>query len=69
MSLSVLPPQPASASAPAPASHFSAPRHRSGSGFGLGLAIAQRAVQAHAGRIVARPREGGGLEVDVTLPG
>jgi two-component system OmpR family sensor kinase len=43
-------------------------RARSGSGFGLGLAIAQRAVQAHAGRIVARPREGGGLEVDVTLP-
>ena len=37
-------------------------------GHGLGLAIAQRVVQAHAGEIVARNREDGGLRVTITLP-
>lgn len=37
-------------------------------GFGLGLAIARRAVQAHGGQIDARPREGGGLVVSLSLP-
>ena len=40
----------------------------SGSGAGLGLAIAQRAVAAHHGQIVARNGETGGLSVDVTFP-
>jgi len=37
-------------------------------GHGLGLAIAQRVVLAHGGDIVARNREGGGLQVTITLP-
>jgi two-component system OmpR family sensor kinase len=37
-------------------------------GYGLGLAIARRAVQAHAGRIRAANRPGGGLCVEITLP-
>lgn len=37
-------------------------------GHGLGLAIAQRVVHAHGGSIVARNREGGGLQVAIALP-
>ncbi len=37
-------------------------------GYGLGLAIARRAVASHGGRIHARNRPGGGLEVTITLP-
>jgi len=37
-------------------------------GFGLGLAIAQRAIAAHGGRIRARNRPGGGLQVEILLP-
>ncbi len=37
-------------------------------GHGLGLAIAQRIVQAHGGSISAHNREGGGLEVSISLP-
>ncbi|MEW7847134.1 ATP-binding protein [Massilia aurea] len=37
-------------------------------GHGLGLAIAQRVVQAHGGEIAASNREGGGLQVTITLP-
>lgn len=37
-------------------------------GHGLGLAIAQRIVQAHGGSISAHNREGGGLQVSISLP-
>lgn len=37
-------------------------------GTGLGLAISRGIVEAHGGRISARPRPGGGLEVQFTLP-
>jgi len=37
-------------------------------GIGLGLTVCKRLIEAQAGRIWARPREGGGLEVGVTLP-
>ncbi len=37
-------------------------------GTGLGLAIARRALEAHGGTIAARPRAGGGLEVELRLP-
>lgn len=47
-------------------------RHRKNSGHsgghGLGLAIAASAVRRHGGKIVARNRDSGGLEVTVTLP-
>jgi signal transduction histidine kinase len=37
-------------------------------GFGLGLSIVAAIVRGHGGRVVALPREGGGLRVTVTLP-
>ncbi|WP_248963739.1 sensor histidine kinase [Sphaerisporangium perillae] len=37
-------------------------------GAGLGLSIVRSVVRAHDGHIDARPREGGGLTVTVTLP-
>jgi two-component system OmpR family sensor kinase len=37
-------------------------------GHGLGLAIAQRVVQAHDGEIAVANRDGGGLQVTITLP-
>jgi signal transduction histidine kinase len=37
-------------------------------GTGLGLAIAERAASAHGGTIKAKNAEGGGLEVEVSLP-
>ena len=43
-------------------------RDRASGGMGLGLAIAQRAVAAHGGSIVARNAAGGGLEIDIRLP-
>ena len=43
---------------------------RSGSsGAGLGLAIVERVARLHGGRLELLPREGGGLEARVTLPG
>lgn len=43
---------------------------RSGSsGAGLGLAIANRVATLHGGRLELLPREGGGLEARLTLPG
>ncbi len=38
-------------------------------GSGLGLAIARAIVDAHGGTISLRDRAGGGLEVEVRLPG
>lgn len=37
-------------------------------GFGVGLSIAERAIALHGGRISARNRERGGLEVEILLP-
>jgi two-component system sensor histidine kinase CpxA len=37
-------------------------------GTGLGLAIACEAVRLHAGSIIARNRDGGGLQVTIALP-
>ncbi|WOI11215.1 ATP-binding protein [Thalassospira lucentensis] len=39
-----------------------------GAGFGLGLSIARRAIKAHGGEISIRNRDGGGLDVLITLP-
>jgi two-component system OmpR family sensor kinase len=39
-----------------------------GQGFGLGLAIAERAIVAHGGTIIARNQPGAGLAIIVTLP-
>ncbi|KOX22256.1 histidine kinase [Nocardiopsis sp. NRRL B-16309] len=38
-------------------------------GHGLGLALVSRVVTVHGGALDLRPREGGGLDVTVTLPG
>ncbi|NUL01871.1 HAMP domain-containing protein [Streptomyces lunaelactis] len=45
-------------------------QERTGSdkGVGLGLSIARSVARAHRGRIIAEPREGGGLVMRVTLP-
>ena len=43
-------------------------RSRDSGGHGLGLAIAASAVRRHGGRITARNRSEGGLEVQVVLP-
>ncbi|RKS05055.1 two-component system sensor histidine kinase VanS [Nocardiopsis sp. Huas11] len=42
---------------------------RGGEGYGLGLALVSRVVTVHGGTLDVRPREGGGLDVTVTLPG
>ncbi|WP_328530998.1 ATP-binding protein [Nocardioides sp. NBC_00368] len=40
-----------------------------GRGVGLGLSIVEAIARAHHGSVTARPREGGGLVVQVRLPG
>ena len=44
---------------------FFTTKHR---GSGLGLPIARRVVEAHGGRLTARPRDGGGAVMVVNLP-
>jgi two-component system OmpR family sensor kinase len=46
-----------------------AARDRASGGTGLGLAIVQAIVTAHAGRILAAERPGGGARVELELPG
>lgn len=41
---------------------------RTGDGLGLGLSIAAAVAQAHKGRLIIEPIEGGGLRVSVSLP-
>ncbi|MFF2406940.1 sensor histidine kinase [Streptomyces sp. NPDC058092] len=43
-------------------------RTGSDKGVGLGLSIARSVARAHGGRILAEPREGGGLVMRVSLP-
>jgi signal transduction histidine kinase len=43
-------------------------RVSSGRGSGLGLSIVRSVARAHGGDVTARPHEGGGLVVTVTLP-
>jgi signal transduction histidine kinase len=43
-------------------------RVNSSDGVGLGLSIANAVARAHDATITARPRTGGGLEVEVTIP-
>jgi signal transduction histidine kinase len=45
------------------------PRLNPADGVGLGLSIAQAIAGAHDAAIAARARDGGGLELSVTLPG
>ena len=44
-------------------------RSRERGGAGLGLALCQTIVEAHAGRIVAKPSPLGGLWIEIVLPG
>jgi two-component system sensor histidine kinase CpxA len=44
-------------------------RDRMSGGIGLGLAIARRGIESHGGTIHARHREGGGLVVEMGIPG
>jgi two-component system, OmpR family, sensor kinase len=47
---------------------FRADASRHGHGTGLGLAILKSIVERHGGRVAARNRQGGGLEVELQLP-
>jgi len=40
-----------------------------GEGLGLGLTIVQAIANAHGARLTARPRPGGGLQIQATFPG
>ena len=55
--------------APAIAKHLFQPFVTSkSSGMGVGLSICRTIIEAHGGRIVARPNEGGGTVFEFTLP-
>src|SRR5205823_11063346 len=47
---------------------FRAEASRHGHGSGLGLAILKSIAERHGGRVAARNRQGGGLEVELQLP-
>ncbi|MGW6460224.1 ATP-binding protein [Streptomyces sp. NPDC055078] len=51
-----------------PFRRLGADRVVSAKGAGLGLSIVRAVARAHEGTVTARPREGGGLVVTVTLP-
>ncbi|MCS7479446.1 ATP-binding protein [Umezawaea endophytica] len=51
-----------------PFAQFDVPGQRRTGGAGLGLAIARGIVEAHGGRIGARPAPGGGSAFEVSLP-
>ncbi|MGI5524477.1 sensor histidine kinase [Micromonospora sp. CA-259024] len=51
-----------------PFRRLSGERIGGGRGFGLGLSIVRAVARAHGGTVTARPRDGGGLEVTVSLP-
>jgi len=48
--------------------HRATNRVGSARGNGLGLSIVRSVVRAHAGNVVATPRDGGGMSVEITLP-
>jgi signal transduction histidine kinase len=48
--------------------HRATNRIDSARGNGLGLSIVRSVVRAHGGEVVATPRDGGGMSVEVTLP-
>jgi len=43
-------------------------RSRAGGGTGLGLPVVRAIARAHGGEAAVRPRKGGGLVVEITLP-
>lgn len=43
-------------------------RHADGHGHGLGLPIVRAIASTHGARVNARPRSGGGLDIEVTFP-
>lgn len=43
-------------------------RDRDSGGYGLGLAIAKRAIEFHQGKISAKNKKQGGLQVEIVLP-
>lgn len=51
-----------------PFQRLKASRSNGQSGYGLGLSIVQAIATAHHAQLSARPREGGGLEVEVSFP-
>ncbi|MER7891993.1 HAMP domain-containing sensor histidine kinase [Micromonospora sp. NPDC094482] len=51
-----------------PFRRLSGERIGGGRGFGLGLSIVRAVARAHGGTVTAQPRDGGGLEVTVSLP-
>jgi signal transduction histidine kinase len=52
-----------------PFRRLTADRTSHGGGAGLGLSIVRSITAAHGGTLQARPRPGGGLIVEIDLPG
>jgi signal transduction histidine kinase len=51
-----------------PFQRLNSTRAASSDGLGLGLSIIQAIADAHGAALAARPKPGGGLEVDVSFP-